>query len=72
LQAENGAEALRIKAFLAIETFQVQNRASKTADGSNCRLRYMLNAGNHYLCGNLKTSKISHMNKKNVRRAVHG
>jgi len=66
------AEAQGIKAFLAIETFQVQNRASKTVNGSKCRLRHMLNAYNHYLCGDLKTSKISRMNKKNVRRAVHG
>jgi hypothetical protein len=72
LQAETGAEDQWIKAFSAVETFQGKNRGSKTANGSNCRLGCLLNAGNYYLCGDLKTSKFGLMNKKNARRAVHG
>jgi len=72
LQVETGAGAQGIKAFSVIETFQGQNRALKMVNGSKCRLKHALNAGNHYLCSDLKTSKFGLMNKKNARRAVHG
>jgi hypothetical protein len=66
------AEAQWIEAISAIETFQGQNRGSKTANGSNCRLRHIVNASNCYLCHDLKTSKNGLMNKKNARRAARG